>query len=125
MNKNIETAVSSIDSKIDRTRAAVDAITNRAEQSVVNAADDVVQRTHDAGTYVHESVETATSGAHQRLSDSALAIDRGYNRARTELSRATATARGFAAENPAMALMIAASAGFAIGFLAHRHRSMA
>jgi len=125
MNKNIEAAAGNIDSQIERTRAAVDAITDRAEQNVLNATAEVAQQTKDAGIYLHQSVEAASAGAHERLNDSALAIDRGYNRARAELSRAAATARGFANENPGTALMIAASAGFALGFLAHRHRSMA
>ncbi|MFA6957173.1 MAG: hypothetical protein WC538_14990 [Thermoanaerobaculia bacterium] len=125
MNKNIEAAMGNIDSKIDRTREAVDAITSRAEQGVLKAADDVAQQTHDAGTYLHESVQAATQDAHQRLNDSALAIDRGYNRARSEMSRAAASARSFATENPGTALMIAASAGFAVGMLAHRHRPWA
>jgi ElaB/YqjD/DUF883 family membrane-anchored ribosome-binding protein len=125
MNKTIEAAVGNIDSKIDRTRDAVNAITDRAEQRVANAADGVVQQTHDAGTYLHDAVQTATSDAHTRLNDSALAIDRGYNRAKSEVSRAAASARSFATENPGTALMIAASAGFAVGILAHRHRPWA
>jgi len=125
MNKNIEAAVGSIDSQIDRTRIAVDAITDRAEQNVLKAAADVAAQTHDAGVYLHQSAEAASSGAHQRLNDSALAIDRGYNRAKAGLTSAATTAKSFASENPRTALMIAASAGFALGVLAHRNRPWA
>lgn len=125
MNTTIEAARENIDLLVDRTGNAVGVATDRAEQRVVSAADDVASRARDAGTYLRAKVLSATSGIHKGLDDSVLAIDRGYVRARSEASRAATAVTDFVSENPRTTMVIVASVGFALGILAHRNRMRA
>ena len=53
----------------------------------------------------------------------ALAVDRGYTRARGDLSRAATVATDYVTANPGKTLLLAASAGFALGMLMRRRRA--
>jgi ElaB/YqjD/DUF883 family membrane-anchored ribosome-binding protein len=122
MIKNIDRTKDGMDSLIDRTRDAVVGVADRAESGVESAAERVVERAHEAGEYVRDGAETASRGAHQRLEGAAKAIDRGYTRARGDLSRAATVATDYVTENPGKALLLAASAGFVLGMLVRRQR---
>jgi ElaB/YqjD/DUF883 family membrane-anchored ribosome-binding protein len=120
MIKNIERTRDGMDSLVDRTRDAVIGAAGRAERGVESAAKHVTASAHATGKYVRDGASTASRGAHRRLAGAAKAIDRGYARTRTDLSRAAATASDYATENPGKVLLFAASAGFVLGLLAHR-----
>lgn len=122
MIKNIERSKEGMDSLIDRTRDAVVGVADRAEQGVESAAKRVTKRAHLAGEYVRDGAETASRGAHRRVEGVANAIDRGYTRARGDLTRAATAATDFVAENPGKAMLIAASGGFVLGMLVRRRR---
>lgn len=109
---------------VDKTGEAVGGLADRAELGVENAAAKVVEGSQGARDYLRGKVDTATREVHRRLDQSATAIDRGYTRASSELSRAAEATTGYVSENPGKALMIAASAGFVLGFMVHRNRSL-
>ena len=120
MIKNIEQTRDNIDSLVDSTLGAADAIADRAERRVENAAERVVERAHTAGEILRDKFATTARNLHQRLDDTATSIDRGYVKARTDLSRVTGAANGYVVENSRSAVMLAALGGFVFGFLAHR-----
>jgi ElaB/YqjD/DUF883 family membrane-anchored ribosome-binding protein len=122
MTKNVERTKDNMDSLVDRTRDAVVGVADRAERGVESAAKVVTERAHAAGDFVRDGAKTASRGAHQRLEGAAKAIDRGYVRARSDLSRATTTATDYFTENPGKALLLAASAGFALGLFVRPRR---
>ncbi len=124
MANPIERTQEGMDALIDRGRNAVVGATDRAEQSVETAAEGVVERAHRAGDSVREGTENAASSAHRQLEYAALAVDRGYQRARGDLSRAASLTTDFLIENPGKALLLAASAGFLLGGLVLRRRSL-
>ena len=115
MTKNIERTKDNMDSLVDRTREAVVGATDRAERGVDSAAKLVTESAHAAGDFVRGGAKTASRGAHRRLEGAAKAIDRGYVRACSDLSRAATTATDYFTESPGKALLLAASAGFALG----------
>lgn len=125
MIKNIERTKNSLDALIDHTRDAVVNVTDRAERGFGSAAESAVETAHVAGDYVREGAESASRGAHQRLAGTATAVDRGYIRARSDLSRAAATATEYLTENPGKAVLCAASVGFLAGLLIGRRRGAA
>jgi ElaB/YqjD/DUF883 family membrane-anchored ribosome-binding protein len=120
--KNIERTKESVDSLIDNTRSAVVGATERAERGVEAAADRVVKGTHAAGKAVREGAETASRGAHERVKGAAKAAEKGYVRARRDLSRAATATSEYVNAKPAQALLLAASAGFLAGMLLGRRR---
>lgn len=122
MIKNIERTRDGLDSMIDRTRDAVVGAADRAERGVEATAERAVESAHAAGQNVRERAKSASTRAHRRLEDTAVAIDRGYTRARNDVSRAATAATDFVIENPAKSVLIAASAGFVVGMLARRRR---
>jgi ElaB/YqjD/DUF883 family membrane-anchored ribosome-binding protein len=125
MITNIERTRANIGALIDKTADAATGVADRAEKVTEKAADDVVDRAHEAGSFVREKVGTTARDLHQHLDDAAEAIDGRYAKARTELSQAASTATSWAASNPRSALFLAASVGFVLGFIAHRRRSLA
>ncbi|MCM2316306.1 MAG: hypothetical protein NDJ92_14250 [Thermoanaerobaculia bacterium] len=124
MINKIEVTKDRMDAMVDKTGEAVGGLADRAELGVETAAAKVVEQTRGARDYLREKVDSATQKVHRRLDQSATAIDRGYTRASSELSRAAGAATGFASENPRTALLIAATTGFVLGFMVHRHRSL-
>jgi ElaB/YqjD/DUF883 family membrane-anchored ribosome-binding protein len=120
--KNIERTKDGMDSLIDRTRGAVLGVADQAERGVVSAAESAVKGAHVAGDFVREGAETVSSGAHRRMEDTAKAIDRGFVRSRSDLSRAAVATTDYLTENPGKALLIAASAGFVLGMSLRRRR---
>jgi len=122
-HKGIERAQKGVDSLIDRTRDAVVGATDRTERGVESAAERVVKKAHAAGRHVRDGAESASLGAHRRVESTAKAIDRGYTRVRSDLSRAAKATTGYVTENPGKAMLLAASAGFLVGMLVHRRRS--
>jgi ElaB/YqjD/DUF883 family membrane-anchored ribosome-binding protein len=120
--KNIERTKDSVDSLIDSTRGVVVGATERAERGIESTADHVVKRTHAAGKAVRESAETVSRGAHQRVEGAAKAAERGYVRARRDLSRVATATTDYVDANPGQALLLAASAGFLAGMLVARRR---
>ena len=126
MIKSIERTKNGLDVLIDQTRDAVVNATDRAERGVGSAAESAVETSHEAGDYVREGAETASRGAHRRVAGAAIAIDRGYTRARSDLSRAAARTTDYLTDNPGKAMLFAASAGFVAGLLLRaRRRSQA
>jgi ElaB/YqjD/DUF883 family membrane-anchored ribosome-binding protein len=81
-----------------------------------------VEQAHVAGEYVRHGAETTSRGTRRRLDGASKSVDRGYTRARRGLARASSAASTYATENPGKALLLAASAGFVLGMLVHRHR---
>jgi ElaB/YqjD/DUF883 family membrane-anchored ribosome-binding protein len=122
MIQNIERTKDGIDSLVDRTRDAVIGVASRAERGVESAAEHVAEGAHAAGEYVRDGAKTASRGAHRRRQAAAKAIDRGYTRARGDLSRAAATATDYVTENPGKVLLLAAATGFVLGMLVRRRR---
>jgi ElaB/YqjD/DUF883 family membrane-anchored ribosome-binding protein len=120
MIKNIERTKDGMDSAIDRTRDAVIAVADHAELGVKSAAGRAVEGAGVASEYVRDGAETAGRGAHRRLDDTAKALDRGYTRARSDLSRATRAATDYINENPGKTMLLVASAGFALGMTMRR-----
>jgi len=120
--KNIERTKDQMDSIIDRTRDSVIGAADRAERGVEAAAERAVKTAHVAGQSVRVGARNASDRAHRQLESAAEALDRGYVRARTDLSRAATAATDYVVENPAKAVLLAASAGFVLGLLARRRR---
>jgi ElaB/YqjD/DUF883 family membrane-anchored ribosome-binding protein len=118
--KNIERTKDSVDSLIDRTRDAVLGATDSAETGVKSAAERVKEGASVAGQYVRDGAETASQDAHRRLDDTAKAIDRGFTRARSDLSRAASAATEYIHDNPGKTVLLAASAGFVLGMSMRR-----
>lgn len=125
MNRNIARTKDGMDDLIDRTRDAVVGAADRAERGVDSAAERVMAEAHAAGEHVRDGARTASRGAHRRLESAAQAIDQGYARARGDLLRAAGAATDYVTENPGKAVLIAASTGFVLGLLVHRHRRAA
>jgi ElaB/YqjD/DUF883 family membrane-anchored ribosome-binding protein len=125
MLRNIERTKDGMDSLIDRTRDAVVSVADRAEHGIEATAERVVEQAHLAGETVRGRAAAASLGAHQRVDGVAQAIDRGYVRARGDLSRAAAATTEFVTENPGKALLLAAAAGFLVGTVVHRQRARA
>jgi len=117
MIKNIEQTKDGVDSFIDRTRDGVISSASRAERGAEAAAKGVVETVHTAGEYVREGADKAAGGAHRSVGTAATAIDRGYVQARSDLSRAATATTDYFTENPGKALLIAVSAGFALGLM--------
>ena len=122
MIKNIERTRDGVDSMIDSAHGAVVGVTERAERGVESAAERVVKQTHAAGKAVREGAQTASRGAHRRVDGAAKAADRGYLKAKRDLSRAAAATTEYVDANPGHALLLAASAGFLAGMLVARRR---
>lgn len=125
MTKHIERTKDNVGSLVDRTRDAVVAAADRTERGVEAAADRATERTHAAGEYVRDRAKTASRHAHRRLESAAKAIDRGYLRARGDMSRAATTATDYFTENPGKVMLLAASAGFAFGLWVRPRRTTA
>jgi ElaB/YqjD/DUF883 family membrane-anchored ribosome-binding protein len=125
MIKNIERTQGGVDAMIDRTREAVVAATDRAEQGIESVAGRVVEKVHDAGEKIRTSADSATAGAHRGVADAAQAIDRGYNRAKSDLSCAAARATDYVTSHPGKSLLLVASAGFLLGLLVRGRRASA
>jgi ElaB/YqjD/DUF883 family membrane-anchored ribosome-binding protein len=123
MTETIERAKVGVDSLIDLTRDAVVGAADGAERSVEAAAGRVVARTHAASDRVRGGTERASRGAHRGVERAATALDEGMIRAQSELSRATRAATDYVVANPGKAVLLATSAGFALGMLARRRRS--
>jgi len=87
------------------------------------AAGVVAEKASVAGEYLREGAECATRAAHQRLQQAADLVDRGYVRARTDISRAADKTSEYIAENSGKAVLVAAASGFLLGFLATRRRA--
>lgn len=121
MIRNIEKTRDTIDSLVDATAEAATGVADLAEKVVENTADSVVDRAHEAGSYVREKVGTTARGVQQQLDDAAEAIDGRCAKARDQLSRVTS----YATSNPRTALFLAASFGFLLGFVTHRQRLLA
>lgn len=122
MIKNIERVQGGIDSLIDQAHDAVVGGTDAAERGVDFVAERVVETAHVAGEYVRDGAETASRGAHRGVKDAAKAVDRGYARARGEVSRAGTAITDYVATNPGKTLLLAASVGFVLGMLVCRRR---
>jgi len=122
MNRNIERTKDGMGSLIDRTRDAVVGVADQTERGVESAAERVVKTTQAAGEYLRGGAATASRGAHRRLDGAASAIDRGYSRAASDLSRSAEAVTDYVTENPGKALMVAASSGFVLGVLLRRRR---
>jgi ElaB/YqjD/DUF883 family membrane-anchored ribosome-binding protein len=122
MAKSMERATDGVDSVIDRTRDAAVSVATRAERSVDAAAESVKETAHTAGEYVRARAETTALGTRRRVKATAKAIDRGYTRARSDLSRATKATTRYVTEHTGQALLLAASIGFVIGALMRRRR---
>lgn len=122
MTDPIERTKNGADTLIDRARDAVVSATERAERSVETAAGRVVEGTRRAGESVRGGAEAASRDAHRRVEGAAQAIDRGYARARGDLTRAATAATDFVTENPGKSLLLAAGAGFACGLWMRRRR---
>lgn len=123
MTDPIERTKNGADALIDRARDAVVNATVRAEQGVETAAGRVVEQSHGAGESVRGGAETASRNAHRRVEGAAQAIDRGYARARGDLTRAATAATDFVTENPGKSLMLAAAAGLACGLWLRRRQA--
>ena len=113
MDKTIKRTKDGTDSLIDGTRDAVAGAVDRAGRGV----DSVAEKAHAAGERVRDAAEKVSRSAHRHLEDAAKAVDRGYTRARSDLSRTAAAATDYVAENPGKTLLLAASAGFGLGML--------
>jgi ElaB/YqjD/DUF883 family membrane-anchored ribosome-binding protein len=113
MVKTIERTKDGMDSLIDGTRDAVTDAAERAERGI----DSVAKKTHAAGAHVCDGAEKVSRSAHRHLEDAAKAVDRGYARARSDLSRTAMAATDYVAENPCKTLVLAASTGFGLGML--------
>ena len=129
MEKNIERTKNGIDTLIDRTRDVVIGAADRAESGVVAVADGaavkMTEGAYGAGDFVRESAESTARGAHRRLDGAATMIDRGFTRARSDISNAAADATDFFTENPGKSLLLATSAGFVLGMLVRGRRCAA
>lgn len=123
MFKRVERTEDGMSSMIDQTRDAVVGVADRAEHGVESAAEHVVATAHAAGNSLRDGAETASRGAHQRLRGAARAVDRGYSRARSDLSRAATASTDYVAENPGKTLLVTAAASFVLGVLVGRRRS--
>ncbi len=93
-----------------------------AAVGVASGAQIAAEKAHVAGEYLREGADNTARGAHQKLQGAADAIDRGYARVRSDVSRAADAASDYVAANTGKAVLMAASAGFLIGFLATRGR---
>lgn len=122
MFKRVEQTKDGMSSMIDQTRDAVVDVADRAEHGVELAAEHVVAKAHAAGNSVRDGAETASLGAHRRLRGAAQAIDRGYSRARSDLSRAATASTDYVAENPGKTLLVTAAASFVLGALVGRRQ---
>ena len=122
MIKSIERTKDGIDALIDGSRKAIVDATNYAERGVESAAQGVVASAHSAGEYLRDGSQVASRDAHRHLEVAAKAIDHGYVRARSDLSRAATAASDYLAENPGKALLLATTTGFALGMLVRRRR---
>ena len=125
MIKNIERTQTGVDALIDRTRDTVVAASDRAEKGIESAAGQVVEKAHAAAERVRGQAEAASLGAHQSVAGAAQAIDRGYSRAKNDLSRAATKTTDYVTANPGKALLLVASAGFLLGLLARGRRQSA
>lgn len=122
MVEKIERTKAGMNSLIDRTRDAVVVGADRAERGVESVAEQVVEGAHVAGEYVRGGAATASRSAHRRVDGAAKAIDRGFTRARGDLSRVTTAATDYVTENPGKSLLLATSTGFVLGMLVRRRR---
>lgn len=120
--KRVEPTKDAMNSMIDRTRDAVVSVAHRAQDGVESAAEQMAAGAQAAGDSLRDGVETATRGAHQRLQGTAQAINRGYSRTRSNLSRAATASTEYVAENPGKALLLTAATGFVLGALVGRRR---
>lgn len=125
MIKNIERTQAGVDNLIDRARDTVVAASDRAERGVEAAAGQAVEKAHAAGERIREGAESASLGAHQSVAGAAQAVDRGYSRAKSDLSRAANRATDYVTANPGKALVLVASAGFLLGLLVRGRRQSA
>ena len=125
MIKSIERTQAGVDNLIDRARDTVVAASDRAERGVEAAAGQAVERAHAAGERIREGAESASLGAHQSVAGAAQAVDRGYTRAKSDLSRAANRATDYVTANPGKALVLVASAGFLLGLLVRGRRQSA
>jgi ElaB/YqjD/DUF883 family membrane-anchored ribosome-binding protein len=122
MLDKIERTKDGMDSLIDRTRDGVVGANESAERGVEAAARVAVKQAHVAGDRTREGAAAASRSAHRQVAGAANAIDRGYTRARSDLTRAATSATDYVTENPGKAVLFAASTGFAIGVLMPRSR---
>ena len=122
MFKPAERTKDGMDSMIDQTHDAVVGAADRAQHDVESAAQHVVARARAAGDSLRDGAATASRGAHQGLQGAAQAINRGYSRARSDLSRAATASTDYVAENPGKAVLLTAAAGFVLGVLVGRRR---
>ena len=106
-----------VDHLIDRTQDAVLKATDRAEQGVAATAERLASRAHETGERIREKTAAASYGAHERVAATAQAIDRGYQRTRSDLARAATTATDYVTAHPGKSLLMVASAGFLLGLL--------
>lgn len=120
MIKNIERTKDGLDELIDRAHDAAVGTADRAERGVGSTAKRAVMEARVAGDHVREATDTAARGAHRGVKRAALAVDRGYTRARGDLSRAATAATDYVTANPGKTLLLAASAGFVLGMLVRR-----
>ncbi len=125
MIKNIEKTKDGMSSLIDGTRDAVVGVAARAERGVESAAQRAVEGAHVAGEFVRGRAETASRGAHRGLDGAADAVDRGYSRAQSDLTRAAAGATDYVTQNPGRSLLLAASTGFVLGTFVRWRRGSA
>ena len=125
MLKNSERTQAGVDTLIDRPRDTVVAASERTERGVESAAELLVEKTHAAGEKIRERAESTSLGAHRSVAEAARAVDRGYARATSDLSRAATTATDYVTANPGKALLLVASAGFLLGLLVRGRREAA
>lgn len=123
MLDKIERTKDGVDSLIERTRAGVVGATARAERGVEIAAKLAVKKARVTGKRTRTRAEAAARSAHRRVEGAANAIDHGYTRARSDMTRAAAAATDYVTDNPGKVLLFAASTGFVIGMLLRRSRT--
>lgn len=125
MNKTIEKTKEGVDHLIDRARDTVVGVSARAERGVESAAGRAVETVHATGKHVRLQAKKASRDAHRRVGEAAKSLEHGYARTRADLSRMTTATSDYVTGNPGRAVLIAASAGFLLGFLVRGQRSSA
>lgn len=104
-----------------------------ASEYVLAGAEKVAEKASVASEYVRAGAECGSRAASEKLhaaadaidrgyTRAAGAIDRGYTRAKSDITRAAEATTDYVAQNSGKAVLVAASAGFLIGFLATRRR---
>jgi ElaB/YqjD/DUF883 family membrane-anchored ribosome-binding protein len=105
------------DAAVDRARDAVLSSTDQAQRGIDAAASHASDSAHQAGDSVRAATRSVAAGAHRRIERTTALLERGYGRARRDLSRGADNVSDYCGRHPGVALSAAAAAGFLVGVL--------